>query len=150
VASVKRCLQGLTQSLAAGHTSTALVIAQELTALLDTPTSANPQQNTSKVEPSQLTFPSSNSLVLSVVATQQQSGPGTGVVHADVPLLLTKLGSARQAGLGLTSKVKTVESLLRGLQQALPAWLQLTRAQVCVYVHSVRLTWAGTVQDCVE
>jgi hypothetical protein len=48
----------------------------------------------------------------------------------DLSKLHADLVAARGAGLAVASKAKTAEGLLQGVQRALPAWLQLTRAQV--------------------
>jgi hypothetical protein len=103
------------QELQSGRHSVALVLASEMAALMDTPTSS-----------------SSSSSSSSRGAKQQQFVVGTSSAPApplDTCKVAEDLKSARQIFLELASSAKTSEAMLAGLAESLPGWFQLIKAE---------------------
>ncbi|GAX84960.1 hypothetical protein CEUSTIGMA_g12381.t1, partial [Chlamydomonas eustigma] len=130
-------LLSLCKEMQAGRTSIALVLAQEMLALLDTPTSTTITAATSQhqsVAPL-LDFSSSSPSraphILALpppglhLSAASPGRPPLQTTSTDATKLTADLETARQVGSALAVSAKTIEAILAGLVQAIPQWLHV-------------------------
>ncbi len=127
VEAARRHLGGLCGELQSGRPSIALVLGQEMLALMDAPTSSGGPSSS---------FRASAALPSSALALPPSSGNNSAAAAAgppgafvDLSKLSADLAGARQALMEAAAAAKTSEAMLSGLVEAIPTWIELVQVR---------------------